>query len=156
MKTKSKELYHNKLLSKYWQHWCVYKLSSAKNRLNDNLAFHYREQSLTRKMFNALVISNKVFSQIYSEDRVHSIWKETLFFKCFDRLKTFTKLNKIHLQDLPKKLGFYFYADLWFENQPKYFGKKFLALEEHKVSKIREYYMLRAFFSLQDNYEVTK
>lgn len=43
MKDKSKELYSNKLLHKYWQQWLVYKLNSATNRLNQNLADHFRE-----------------------------------------------------------------------------------------------------------------
>lgn len=49
---------------------------------------------------------------------------------------------------MPKRLAYYYYADVWFEDQPQLLGKKYLALEEHKLSKIREYFLLKSFYAL--------
>jgi hypothetical protein len=60
------------------------------------------------------------------------------------------------MSSLPKKLGFYYYSDVLFENLYQEKARKYQVLRDHKEGKIREYFLIKSFYALQENYEVIR
>ena len=64
---------------------------------------------------------------------------------------------------MPQNLAFYFYASVWWgwtaESNPaekQVASRSLMKLKAHFKQKLEEYYQVRAFYALQDNYEILK
>ena len=83
---KSKEYWSFNMLRRYWGAWYVFKLQESRNRLNENLADHYRAQRLQRQLLTDLRMSNEIFGKVYSDDKMANIYNEKLYIKTLTSL----------------------------------------------------------------------
>lgn len=74
------------MLRRYWGAWYVFKLQESRNRLNENLADHYRAQRLQRQLLTDLRMSNEIFRKVYSDDKMANIYNEKLYIKTLTSL----------------------------------------------------------------------
>jgi len=83
---KSKELWSYNMIRKYWGAWYVYKLQESRNRLNENLADHYRAERLQRQLLTDLKMSNEIFGKVYSTEKMERIYNEKIAIKALTSL----------------------------------------------------------------------
>ena len=88
---------------------------------------------------------------------------ENLQRRAFTALQLYLKKRAVQIDMMPRNLAFYFYASVWWgwtaesnpgENQVA--SKSLMKLKTHFKQKLQEYYQVRAFYALQDNYEILK
>ena len=91
----------DKLFEQSFGKWSIYKLSQTKLRLNYNLAYHFREQTLMRKLFTHIRVSNQIFSRVYATDKIALIYEQNLLNKCYQTLIQFKNYNQYKFNHLP-------------------------------------------------------
>jgi hypothetical protein len=68
-------------------------------------------------------------------------------------MKKYTNVMK-KLEE-PKSYRFYFFAEMW-ADLPEIQAKRYQKLRQRASKKLKEYYLLKSFFALQNNYEILK
>lgn len=83
---KAREYRQFKLLETFLGRWHIFKLSATKERLNYNLAHHFRTRTLMRKLLAHLRASNDLFARVYCPEKIAIIYEQNLQNKAFQTL----------------------------------------------------------------------
>lgn len=143
---------------KYWRQWCIYRLHESKKRLNNTLADHYRTQRMQGIVIQNLLISNKIFKTVYSEDKINSIYTEKLYMKVMSSLLIHHQSQQSKWDDLPRQHSFYTISALWLEDCTLSMlpGARHKKLRNHFEQKVNETYKIKAMFALREHYKLVK
>lgn len=155
---KAREFLAAKLLRISWNHWQIFRVNEVTRRLNSNLAEEFRQEVLMRSLFNNLLISNRIFKQVYSEDRMVQIYTNNRSRLCFNQLSYNCQLKQLIVERLPKQLCFYYYAGVWAEpySLTQYSSSKYAKLTSNFQEKVSHHHMVKVFYTLLENYGAVK
>ena len=67
---RAKDFYANKIQSRVWHFWIVFKQNEATNKMRVKVADEFRYKKLTINLFESLLMSNEIFKKLYSDDRL--------------------------------------------------------------------------------------
>ena len=82
-------------------------------KLNQNIADEFRFKVLGRGFLLNIQMNNQIFREVYSDKKMLQIWKSNLLVKSLKRLKIYTDVRKVDMDQLPQNLSYYFVADIW-------------------------------------------
>ena len=119
---KARDFLIHKLQRICWNHWRIYRIESEKERLNAKLGREFRDQMLMRTLFNNLHIATKILREVYSPEKVMAIITRNRMRHCFRHLQVNKDMKVAIVNQLPKRLSFYYYANAWIQeyNLTKY------------------------------------
>ena len=109
----AKKLLYGKIIQKYFGALKEFRMEQISYKLNQNIADEFRFKVLARGFLLNIQMNNKIFREVYSDEKMLQIWKSNLLAKSLKRLQIYTNVRRVDMDSLPQNLSYYFVADIW-------------------------------------------
>ena len=109
----AKKHHYDKVIQKYFIAVSEHRMQRKGERLNQNIADEFRFKVLARGFLLNIQMNNQIFRDIYSDEKMDEIWRSNLMGRTLKRLKIYSDVRKVDMDQLPQSLSYYLVADIW-------------------------------------------
>ena len=89
------------MIHKYFGALKEFRMEQISQKLNQNIADEFRFKVLARGFLLNIQMNNKIFREVYSDEKMFQIWKSNLMAKSLKRLKIYANVRRVDMAQLP-------------------------------------------------------